>query len=293
MIQTAKQEADQQIAAADQAMTKLKQQVGGLQNLNEEKQKKLNDLEKKTFVAADGEIRWISLPTKTVWINLGRDDGLRKNVTFSVYGLDQNGMARSDPKASIEVTQILGAHHAEARILEDSLSDPILIRDQLYTPLWHPGRQELFAICGMIDVDKDKVSDAGFIKDLIRRRGGDWVAELLPDGSLNKQGEGMTIQTRYLIQGTPFPIDPKENYGTMLNRAKELGVEVLSLEKFLDYVGWKETSKVVNFGRDSKAEDFQYDPNQNRANRQTQSVGGASNFRRRAPLKAPNENSAY
>jgi hypothetical protein len=292
-IQEVQAEADAQIGAAKQANTKLTQQVGALENLNLDKQKKLDDLSKRTFVAADGEIRWVSPQTKTVWINLGRDDGLRKSVTFSVYGLDQNGVARSDPKGSIEVTQILGSHLAEARILEDNLSDPILIRDQLYTPLWHPGRQELFAICGMIDVDKDKVSDVGFIKDMIRRNGGDWVAELMSDGTIKEQGDGMTTNTRYLIKGEQFPNDTKDSYGKMLDAAKELGVEVLSLEKFLDYVGWKDTSKVVNFGRDSKAEDFLYDPNQNRANRQPPSVGGASNFRRRAPLKATNGNSAY
>jgi hypothetical protein len=291
-----KQELAKQIQAAQQAMTdvqaelakldkKTKDEISALKNLNEGKQEQLDLLQQKTFVASDGEISWVSAHTHTVWINIGRDDGLKKNVTFSVYGLDQNGVARGEPKGSIEVTQVLGAHLAEARILEDNISDPILIRDQLYTPLWHPGRTEQFAICGLIDLDDDGVSDVGFIKDLIRRNGGEWVAELLPDGSINAPGEGMTLNTRYLIQGESFP-NVSDEYSNMLKNAKQLGVETISLDKFLDYVGWKETAKVVNFGREAKPEDFLYDPNQDRARRPAASAAGANNFRRRTPPKA-------
>lgn len=277
-------EAEQRYALAAKKATA---DLDAMKLLKEGIQDQLTALEKKDFVAADGEIRWVSPGTKTVWVNLGRDDGLMKHVTFSVYGLDQNGVARTDPKGSIEVTQILGGHLAEARIVEDSLSDPILIRDQLYTPLWHPGRQEQFAICGLIDIDKDGVSDATFIKDMIKRQGGMWVAELLADGSVNTQGDGMTINTRYLIQGDAFP-NGGDEYGKMLGQAKQLGVEVINVEKFLDYVGWKESSKVVNFGRDAKAEDFLYDPNQDKARRPAPSSAGANNFRRRTPPKSNN-----
>ena len=51
------------------------------------------------------------------------------------------------------------------------------------------------------------------IKDLIRRNGGSWVAELMPDGSVATQDAGMTINTRYMIQGEPFP-NGSDEYST-------------------------------------------------------------------------------
>lgn len=282
--QDMEQQLREKITQQEQDAKKAADELNKLKLIKEGIQDTLEGLQKKSFVAADGEIRWISPQTKTVWINLGRADGLKKNVTFSVYGLDQNGVARSEPKGSVEVTQILGANLSEARILEDNLSDPILIRDQLYTPLWHPGRTEQFAIAGLLDLDKDGVSDVGFIKDLIRRNGGELVAELMPDGSISSHGEGMTFKTRYLIRGEAPP-NIADEYGAMLKNAKQLGVEDINLEKFLDYVGWKDTSKVVNFGRDADPNDFLYDPNQDKAKRPTSNSAGANNFRRRTPTR--------
>jgi hypothetical protein len=249
-----RKELEKAAAAANKAAADL----AALRQVKDHIQQQLDEISSVTFAAADGEIRWVSAQTRTVWINLGRDDGLKKLVTFSVYGVDQNGAARGRRKGSIEVTQIVGEHLAEARIVEETLSDPLLIGDQLYTPLWHAGRQQRFAICGQIDFDQDGASDLDLLKGLIGRQGGRWVAELLPDGSIRTQDEGLTMHTRYLIQGEPFS-GSEEAYGKMLRAAKELGVEVLSVEKFLDSIGWKQPAPV--------------------------SLAGTDNFRRRTPLK--------
>lgn len=259
--------------------TKLKK----LELLNEQKQEIIDTVTAETFEVADGEIRWVSPATKSVWINLGRADSLHKQVSFGVFGIDDNGVARKKSKAKIEVTQILGDHLAEGRIVEDSMSDPIIIGDKLFTPLWHPGRPEHFAIAGVIDMDNDQISDIGFLRDLLSRNGAVLDAELLPDGTV--QG-GMSVNTRYLVLGSVPQVKP-DAYGEMQSKAKQLGVETIGLQKFLDQMGWKDSSKVVKFGRDSDPKDFQYNPNDNRAHRITPSNIGQ--FRRReAPTSSGN-----
>jgi hypothetical protein len=98
----------------------------------------------------------------------------------------------------------------------------------------------------------------GLLKSLIERQRARWVAELLPDASICTQGDGLTVQTRYLFQGEPFS-GGEEAYGKMLKAARELGVEVLSVEKLVDSIGWKEPASV--------------------------SLAGTDTFRRRTPLK--------
>ena len=265
---------------------KAQQEIHKLELLNDQKQEVLTALQQETFEVADGEIRWISPQTRSAWINLGRGDGLRKGVTFGVFGIDENGVARGQSKAKVEVTQILGDHLAEARIVEDVDSDPIIIGDKLYTPLWHPGRVEHFALAGHIDLDQDTISDVAFLRDLITQSGAVLDAELLPDGKM--QGE-MTVNTRYLIRGEPGQ-GQEEPLGEMIAKADKLGIQSISIAEFLDHMGWKDSSKVVQFGSNADPKDFQYNPNQNRAQRAAPSSVGQ--FRRRTPPRSTG-NTAY
>ena len=105
-------------------------------------------------------------------------------------------------KGTIEVTQILGDHLAEARIIDDSLIDPLVPGDKIYTPLWDPGHPERFAIAGKIDIDGDGRDDHERLKNLILLSGGVVDADLQPDG---KQTGTMTVDTRDLIIG-PAPL---------------------------------------------------------------------------------------
>jgi hypothetical protein len=210
--------------------TELTDQIGSLTN--------------ETFEVADGQVRNVAFDSKAVWINLGSKDSLRPQVTFSVYGHEANDVARQAAKAKIEVTRILGPSLAEARIVEDDPKNPITSGDLIYTPLWHPGRNERFALAGFMDLDGDDLSDRPFVRDLIAAAGGIIDAEVADDGKTS--GE-MSIQTRYLVLG-----DEEEKINQAMSdlklEARTLGVETITLEKFLDHVGWKDPKRVWRFG---------------------------------------------
>lgn len=194
----------------------------------------------------DGAITQVDQSLGFVWINLGEADGLKRQVTFSVYGRDNNGVAKGTRKAAIEVTDVLGPHSAQARILEDDIKDPIIRGDQVYTPLWHPGRPERFALAGFFDLDGDEKSDRAAIRELILMNGGLIDAEIEDDGKAT--GE-LTHETRYLVLGELKGANEAAS-GKMKDQAEDLGLEVLGQGKFLDHVGWKNTNKVLRYGGD-------------------------------------------
>lgn len=230
----------------DQHVSKSKQDVNFKNQEIKKRNEQIAELRGETPGVADGRIRKIDQHTGVVWINVGQADALRRQVTFSVYGLDNNGVARAKRKGAIEVTRVLGPHLAEARILEDKTDDPLVTGDEIYSPLWQPGRPERFALAGFFDIDGDDHSDRQIIQELVSMNGGIIDAELDDQG--NETG-AMTIETRFLVVG-----DENENIvsklGAIKARAQELGVEVLPMSKFLDHIGWKNTNKVLRFGSD-------------------------------------------
>ena len=187
-----------------------------------------------------------------MWINVGQADGLQRQVTFSVVGSGEEVGGDQKTKGRIEVTDILGPHFAQARILEDELFDPIVQDDKIFTPLWQPGRSESFALVGKFDLDHDGEDDREMIRDLIRMAGGRIDAEVSLDG---KQTGDLTMNTRYLVEGEPPDDQSVEGAFTKMHQeAQRLGVRTLTLAKFLDHVGWKNSDQTLKFGRRGNAE---------------------------------------
>jgi hypothetical protein len=244
----AQQEKAAEIEKVKKELEVVQKKVGTELELNKGLAEKNKRLQGETFAIDDGEVRSINVRNKAVWINVGRADDLRPQVTFNVHAA---GLKPSDnlKKAKIEVTQILGEHLAEAKILEDSLEDPIVPGDKIYTPLWDPGRPEHFAIAGRIDFDGDGRDDHERLRNLIRLSGGVIDAELQPDGSIKG---AMTVETRYLVLG-PIESESKtrEAYNSMVQTAKQYGADTLMVDKLLDRIGWHEATKLVRFGHDS------------------------------------------
>jgi hypothetical protein len=231
-----------------------------------------------------GDVRWVNQRNKTVWINLGRADALMPQTTFSIYAPDILDMAQTGDKAKIEVTQILGDHLAEARITDDRASDPILPGDKIHTPVWSPGEKRHFALAGFIDLDKDGRSDLARMHTLIKMNGGEVDA---PRDAEGKRAGKMTIDTRYLVVGeTPDASSTEQeqqDYTLMEGQAEQLGVERISLGKFLDRMGWKSQSRLARFGG-GHADDFPVRPNERPPNPSGKKISDL--FKPREPLRS-------
>ena len=126
----------EKIANAVAAMKDIK--IVAERNRNE-----LDKVTKATFETALGKVTMVNQETGTVWLDLGRADALSRLTTFSVYPIDAADVSRAKAKATVEVTQILGDHSAQARILDDKFTDPILTGDLVFTPIWSPGRASI------------------------------------------------------------------------------------------------------------------------------------------------------
>jgi len=196
-------------------------------------QDKNNVLSGVRFEQQDGLIAGVNNVSKTVVIDLGEADQLKKGMTFSVYPKDNRALGaeldelkanidqaykdqkinageRDDRKqvlsftgmkGKIAVTRLLGPHSAEARIIEEDLYRPMAPGDVIYTPTWSPGLVEKIAIIGDVDLDGDGKSDREQFRQFLATSG------VIIDNEIDDAGERIpaegkiTVQTKFLVLG--------------------------------------------------------------------------------------------
>jgi hypothetical protein len=243
-----------------------------------------------TLGAANGEITWVNQRNATVWINLGRADGLMRQVTFSVYPADITKMTAKDSKGSIEVTQILGDHLAQARVLADDISHPILPEDKVFTPVWNPGEKRHFALAGVMDIDDDGRNQLDTVIKIITINGG------VVDCYANKAGEmvgKITVNTNCLVMGKRLTdkADARqlEAYKDIRSAADSLRLQQVQLGDLLQRMGWKNMSPVVHYGHGANLKDFRAQPEPGVPKKSSGNVSDL--FEKRQPPKA--HTSAY
>jgi hypothetical protein len=248
-------------AKSGQQIQGLQREISNKDNIISQRDEQLAELTNESFEVPDGRITSVRPRTGTVFINLGSADGLRRQVTFSVYGVDANNLASEEKKGSIEVTRIVGDHTAEAKITDDSLGDPIMQGDVIYTPLWNSNSALHFALAGSIDINGDGADDRELIKRLIRINNGTIDAE---DQNGQMQGE-ITRNTRYLIVGEEPEVGEAANadadaqqkvWNDMIRKANELGIERMTIGELLDFIGYDGERRIVPLGTTARSDDF-------------------------------------
>lgn len=246
---------------------KLTEEIAKLGVINLKLAEQIDEITKTSFEVADGFIRWVDNQNGRVWINLGEADNLPKRMTFSVYTKNHNGVARGseDIKGAIEVTRIIDAHTAEARIIKDDLYQPIAKGDPIFTPIWSPGRKENFSFVGIIDLDGDGKSDRLKLHELVAAAGATIDNEVDDDGKRIRytkfptefvdHGEGVPgidVNTKFLVIGQIPDItlaakdEDKERITRILEKLKQLrgeaqqqGVRIVNLNDFLSWIGYQ------------------------------------------------------
>lgn len=239
----------------------------------------------------DGEIIAVSQGRGVVSLNLGRDDGLLVRMVFTVYDpsvlsitLPRDRTDHADDyvcsvckrqekldiaKASIEVTRITGPHSAEARILNDSIGNPIMTGDVVYTPIWKPGQKLRFALEDGLAIKASSASESmdereslEIVRDLIRSNGGEVDAYIDADG---KQHGEVTAATTYRVVGdpadrrnhTPEAATTREK---MKDQAETYAIKTVALTSLLHMMGYKDVTPVRGFGDLSREGDHNVSP---------------------------------
>ncbi len=264
------QEKDGRDAERKKAAEDVQKLIANIERLR----RQLLDTTRQTFDQPQGKIVRVDSSTDLVWINLGERDFLRPRISFSVYAKDVPGVARGpqDVKGKIEVTRILNQTTAEARIVYEDFKRPITQGDLIYTPLWKPGRVEVFSIVGLIDLDGDGRSDRETLHQIMTVNNAKFDNEINDKGEpIDANGDVLTEeeaghvseQTKFLILGdipdeTTLVNDDDKAAARAINKeAKRLqeeaiinGVDIIKLNEFLSYVGYQPKRRLFQAGQE-------------------------------------------
>ena len=248
----------------------LNEHILRLNQIVDYQRQQLEDLKNDSFDIPDGRVTTVDNTQHTVWINLGRKDGLRSQVTFSVYGKSNKGVARGpeDVKAKIEVVEVRDTSSI-CRILDEERDRPIGIGDVVFSPAWSAGLKEYFAFVGDGDLNKDGVMDGKdrkILKDLLANAGAEMDVEITNEGLREPADGKLSVHTKWLIVGDVG--DPatavndqaklqriqavQAQHKLLVQEARELGIKIVSLKDFLTYIGWKPESSLYIPGSETK-----------------------------------------
>lgn len=269
------QQKDEQATAADTTRRELEELqaktakaekdaqrvLNNTENILAQRDRQIKELTQTTFEVPDGKVTWVNPRSGMVYVNLGSADGLRNQVTFSVYPVDVNNVAREDKKGTIEITRVVGDHQSEARIVTETGGEPILPGDAIYTPLWNADSAMHFALAGSMDINDDGQDDREVIRRLITMSHGTIDAE---DKGGDVQGK-ISRNTRYLIRGDAPEVSDKEGddssatqrtaaWTKILDEARANGVEELSVQQLLDYIGYDGDKRTIPLGSAARDE---------------------------------------
>ena len=236
-----------ELAAAIKLAEDRQKTIDQLEIKIETQRKKLEEGRRPSFERPDGHVTSINQAIRAVWINLGTADALRPQTQFSVYDQGESRVTEAKSKGSIEVTRVLREHLAEARIIADESSNPIMPGDLIFSPAWEPGQRVHFALAGLMDVDGDGRSDVDLVRNLIRSSGAVIDAEAATENG--EETGALTSNTRYLVTGEQ-PTDAKGlvAWSKINEGAKQLGIEKINLKTLLNWIGYRREVRTVQLG---------------------------------------------
>ncbi|MAG92438.1 MAG: hypothetical protein CMJ48_01625 [Planctomycetaceae bacterium] len=209
---------------------------------------KLKRLQSDHFEKPDGKVVLVDSITHSIWIDLGSADNVETGLKMKVYS-GRDGTVKSKPKGEVVITKIVGRHQAQARILNEELTHPILRDDLVYTPLWTAGLVNTFAFVGTMDIDGDGSDDTARLLSQVRAAGA--KVHSYVDDNGKRVGSQIDGSVKLLVVGA-VPEDPSqattrdgeqvarkivEHVTQMRREAEEFGIEVVSLREFLERTG--------------------------------------------------------
>jgi hypothetical protein len=246
----------------------------------------LEDVRNPNVECPAGKIISVDQEAGLAVVNLGSADGLMVRTMFSVYHPSITGLSfrtapvgrdpiycdvckrevsRDVSKASIEVMRILSPHRAEVRILDDILTDPIMVGDVVYSPIWRPGQKLRFALTAGMRLP-GSVAGSEAVRRLIESNGGVvdcWIEDHVASGEDHLKGS-MTDLTNYIVvnEGAAHELDPEvaSIQAGLLDSARNKAIKTISLGDLLNRMGWKNVTPVYTFGSQTFTPDMRVVP---------------------------------
>ena len=242
---TLQAEFEDQKSALQNTIATTKNDLQFVVKQNDALKTKINEYERQVFDSPDGEIVQVAASGGSVFIDLGRLDGVRTNLTFAIYDRTATDFEKDRHKATIEVTEILGDHRSKARVTEENPLDPILAKDKILSATFDRGDTVAVALGGFFDIDNDGISDLKRLKRMIENNGGRIVASHDENGNIT--GE-IDSTTRYFVLGPPPQGGSSRNVvtamATMQKQAEGNSVDTIDINKLLAWMGVSRRAKI-------------------------------------------------
>ena len=235
----------------------LDTQIINFEQQNKSLKDKINIYEREVFDKPDGQVLNVASGINTVYLDLGRLDGLTDNRSFAIYDRSVTDFETNREKAMVEVINVMD-HQSEARVTYEDPTNPILPGDYVLTATWDPGYAVPIALAGKFDLDNDGSSDMERLIQMIKRNGGEVVAYHDENGVIT--GE-IDSSVRYLVRGEAPNIGPDANLNvvkaiqTMTAQAEDQTVQIIDLQKLLNRMGVRAQPKLEKLDR--RTGDFQ------------------------------------
>jgi hypothetical protein len=207
------------------------------------------------MAAADGKV--LRSPSQgTLYINLGRNQGITNGMTFQVYdavtGIPKVTAERPTDlpqgKGSVQVIRV-DPNSAEARVVNQQIGQNIREGDLIANLAYDKNVPVRFRIYGDFDLDNDGVtmpSDRDRMLTLVREFGGQLVEDVTVETDvlvMGKEPEVPRMTEEELLDSRnqrihQEAIQRRDDYVAVREQARGLNVPILNQNQFLYYIGY-------------------------------------------------------
>jgi len=185
----------------------------------------------------DGRVSSVNSFDRSVLLVCDSTAGMRPGLALSVFDPDDPRPRSGTRKALIEVVEVEGPTLARARIKQDSTTSPILAGDGVWTSLWSPGTAREIAVVGYVRFGLKGDQNMAALKGLIERNGGRVVDAVTPQTALVVDGGIPQANDVQAGLGKDWKPADETVRRRALERAKEAGIRVVSLDGLLETLG--------------------------------------------------------
>jgi hypothetical protein len=185
----------------------------------------------------DGRIVAVNPADSTALVLCPTTAGLRPGLVLFVYDPADPRPEFGARKGTLQVVEVESPTLARARILRDTVADPILSGDGVATSLWSPGERTQVVIVGFVRIGDDPTGELEVLRERIERGGARVVDTVSPqttvvvDAGLPERSDVDSGAAR------SWRAADENRRKKALDRAAELGIRVTGLAGLLEMLG--------------------------------------------------------